>query len=80
MTTKKWMVLGVIPSNPFSEVCMPDLSALLCRRGLAALVVLALTACHEAPRTNPFDPVLTPGVPRGSRWRWPSTRLRARRR
>ncbi|MBT4502171.1 MAG: hypothetical protein HOC74_30845, partial [Gemmatimonadetes bacterium] len=25
-------------------------------------VVLALTACHDAPRKNPFDPELTPAV------------------
>ena len=28
----------------------------------AGLFVLALVACHDAPRKNPFDPELTPAV------------------
>jgi hypothetical protein len=35
----------------------------LIRNVLAFLVIaLAMAACHDAPRNNPFDPALTPSV------------------
>ena len=32
------------------------------RSGFAIVLLLGLAACHDAPRTNPFDPALTPPV------------------
>ena len=41
---------------------MLQLLALPFRWWPVGLFVLALAACHDAPRDNPFDPVLTPAV------------------